>query len=101
PTSLTSADQTNLTTGRTTAITATTTRARRSMCPTMLSAMRISMTTETGATIRTTAMSGFPTGLPQVGRLITKATGTGSLPGDTPGSMTLPGAMRRSTTDAG
>ena len=87
--------------GPRTAIIATTIPVRRSICRTMWSAMRISMTTATGATMATTATSGFPTGLKLAGLLTTPATGRGFRPGAIRGSMTRPGVMLRSTTDAG
>ena len=88
-------------TGPRPATTATIFPARRSICRTMLSALTISMTTATGATIANYGHVWFPTGLKPVGRPITKAIGTGFLPGDGPGSMTLRGATRPSITDAG
>src|SRR6266566_4909178 len=98
---LKSAEPTSSITGRTTVITVTTTRGRRVIYPMTSSATRIWMTMAIGATIRITVTSGTPAMLKQAGRRITKATGTGFLPGDIRGSMTLRGATRHSITDAG
>ena len=54
-----------------------------------------------GRTILITARCGFPTASPSVGRLITTATGSGSVPGVGRGSKTNRGASRHFTTDAG
>ena len=67
----------------------------------MSSATMISTTTATGATIRITAMSGSPTASMPAGRPIMRVIGIGFLPGDGPGSMTIPGATLPSTTAAG
>src|SRR5579859_6516228 len=91
----------NLITGHTAASTGTSTPARHNMYRTTWSAMTTSTTMATGVTIRTTAMSGTPTGSRRAGRPIVMAIGIGLLHGDTRGSMTLRGATRRSTTDAG
>ena len=65
------ADPTNLITGPRIAITATIFRVRRSICRAMSLVMTISMTMATGATIRTTGTSGFPTRLRPAGLPIT------------------------------
>src|SRR5882762_10254066 len=100
PTSSRSVTLTNSITGPIAVITAANNRARRNMFLTMLSATTIWTTTATGAMIPTTDMYGTRM-LRRDGRLTTMVIGTGSTPGDTPGSMIRPGATLHSITGAG
>src|SRR5208283_4199767 len=93
--------RTTLIDGPNPAITATIIPAPRTTFRPMSSATRTSTTMATGATILPTATSGSLTALKPDGHLTMSATGLGPHPGDGPGSTTIPGATRHSTTAAG